>query len=97
MLGNWSLGDYFKKEQIDWIWEFYVDELGLDPAKIYISVYRGNEAFGIPKDDAAVTQWQEKFAAHNIEAKAVDFAERDGMQGGRIFYYNEKENWWSRA
>lgn len=97
MLWNWSLGDYFKKEQIDWIWEFYVDELGLNPEKIYISVYRGNEEFGIPKDDEAVSQWAEKFAVSGIEAKAVDFAERDGMQGGRIFYYNEKENWWSRA
>lgn len=97
MLGNWSLGDYFKKEQIEWIWDFYVNELGLNPEKIYISVYRGNEQFGIPRDDEAVALWQEKFAAKGIEAKAVDMAEIDGMQGGRIFYYNEKENWWSRA
>jgi len=65
--------------------------------KIYISVYRGNEAFGIPRDDEAVTLWQEKFASKWIEAKAVDMAERDGMQWGKIFYFNEKENWWSRA
>ena len=97
MLGNWSLGDYFKKEQIDWIWEFYVEELGLSPEKIYISVYRGNEKLGIPRDDEAVSQWQEKFQEKWITAEAVDMAERDGMQGGRIFYYNEKENWWSRA
>ena len=97
MLGNWSLGDYFKKEQISWIWEFYVEELGLNPEKIYISVYRGNKEFGIPRDEEAVSLWQEKFASKWIDAKAVDMAERDGMQGGRIFYYNEKENWWSRA
>lgn len=97
MLGNWSLGDYFKAEQIDWIWDFYVNELGLNPEKIYVSVYRGNETFGIPRDEQAVALWQEKFAQKWIDAKAVDFAERDGMQGGRIFYYNEKENWWSRA
>jgi len=61
MLGNWSLGDYFKAEQIEWIWDFYVNELGLNPEKIYISVYRGNEKFGIPRDDEAVSLWQEKF------------------------------------
>jgi alanyl-tRNA synthetase len=61
MLGNWSLGDYFKQEQIQWAWDFYVNELGLNPEKIYISVYRGNEKFGIPKDDEAVSLWQEKF------------------------------------
>ena len=97
MLGNWSLGDYFKKEQIQWIWNFYVNELGLNPEKIYISVYRGNEAFGIPRDDEAVSMWQEKFSEKGIDAPAVDMAEENGMRGGRIFYYNEKENWWSRA
>lgn len=97
MLGNWSLWDYFKKEQINWIWDFYVNELGLNPEKIYTSVYRGNQKFGIPRDDEAVQLWQEKFAEKWIDAKAVDMAEENGMQGGRIFYYNEKENWWSRA
>lgn len=63
MLGNWSLGDYFKSEQIDYAWEFYVEELSLNPEKIYISVYRGNEQFSIPRDDEAVSLWQEKFSA----------------------------------
>ena len=97
MLGNWSLGDYFKEEQTRWAWDFYVGEMWLNPEKIYISVYRGNEKFGIPRDDEAVEMWQKLFAEKWIDAKAVDMAERDGMQGGRIFYFNEKENWWSRA
>lgn len=97
MLGNWSLGDYFKKEQIEWIWDFYVNELGLNPEKIYVSVYRGNEKFWIPRDDEAVALWRAKFAESWIDAQAVDMAEKNGMQGGRIFYFNEKENWWSRA
>ncbi len=97
MLGNWSLGDYFKSEQIEWIWDFYVHELGLNPEKIYISVYRGNEKFGIPRDEQAVDMWREKFMEKWIDAKAVDMAEKNGMQGGRIFYFDEKENWWSRA
>ena len=97
MLGNWSLGDYFKAEQIEWIWNFYVNELGLNPEKIYISVYRGNEKFGIPRDNEAVQMWQKLFADKGVEAPAVDMAEENGMQAGRIFDYNEKENWWSRA
>ena len=97
MLGNWSLGDYFKKEQIEWMFAFLTLELGLDPERIYISVYRGNEELGIPRDDEAVGYWQEQFAKVGIDAKAVDFAERDGMGDGKIFYYDEKENWWSRA
>ena len=97
MLGNWSLWDYFKSEQIDWAWEFYVEELWLSPEKIYISVYRGNEALWIPRDDEAVSIWQEKFSHKWITAKAVDMAEEKWMQWGKIFYYNEKENWWSRA
>jgi len=45
MLGNWSLGDYFKSEQIQWAFNLYINEFGLDPKRVYISVYRGNEAF----------------------------------------------------
>nr|MDA3815552.1 alanine--tRNA ligase-related protein [Patescibacteria group bacterium] len=97
MLGNWSLGDYFKKEQIEWMFEFLTKELELDPNRIYISVYRGNEKLGIDRDDETVELWQEQFKKVNIEAKAVDMAEKNGMQDGRIFYYDEKENWWSRS
>ncbi|MDP6571255.1 MAG: alanine--tRNA ligase [Patescibacteria group bacterium] len=97
MLGNWSLGDYFKKEQISWMFEFLTKELELDPKRLYISVFRGNEEFDIPKDDEAVKLWQDEFAKHDIDAKAVDFAEKDSMQDGRIFYYDDTKNWWSRA
>lgn len=97
MLGNWSLGDYFKQEQIAWMFEFLTKKVGLDPARIYITAFRGNEALGIPRDDEAVTLWQAQFASVGIDAKAVDFAERDGMQDGRIFFYDEKKNWWSRS
>ena len=97
MLGNWSLGDYFKKEQTEWIFDFYVNELGLNPEKIYISVYRGNKSFWIWPDEEAVRMWQDLFATKWIEAPAVDMAEEKWMQWGRIFYFNEKENWWSRA
>lgn len=97
MLGNWSLGDYFKQDQIAWMFEFLTRRVGLDPKHLYITAFRGNDQLGIPRDEEAVGLWQAQFASVGLDAKAVDFAERDGMQGGRIFYYDEKKNWWSRS
>jgi alanyl-tRNA synthetase len=97
MLGNWSLGDYFKKEQLEWFFEFLVEKVGLDPERIYVTVFRGQPDLKIPKDTEAVEIWQRLFASKNIEAKDVDHSETDGMQDGRIFYYDEKKNWWSRS
>lgn len=97
MLGNWSLGDYFKNEQIPWMWEFLTGELKLDPKNLYFTCFRGNESLGIPKDTESAQLWQKLFAQKGVEAPIVDFAERDGMQGGKIFYYDEKKNWWSRS
>jgi alanyl-tRNA synthetase len=97
MLGNWSFGDYFKKEQVNWMFDFLVNILKLDPNRIYISVHRGNEEFNITKDSEAVSLWQHEFKKHNIEALAIDNSENNGMQGGRIFYYDDSKNWWSRA
>lgn len=100
MLGNWSLGDYFKKEQIPWVFEFVTNTeygLGLDPKRLYVTVFRGQEDIGIPKDTEAVELWREEFKKVGIEAKDVDFSEENDMQGGRIFYYEAKKNWWSRV
>ena len=97
MLGNWSLGDYFKQEQIEWMFQFLTEELKLDPQRIYVTVFRGNKKIGIERDEEAVKIWQEQFKKVGIEAQDVDFAERDGMQKGRIFYYDDKKNWWSRS
>lgn len=97
MLGNWSLGDYFKKEQIEWMFEFLSEEIGLDMNHLYITIFRGNEDLDLPRDTEAAELWQRLFESKDIEAKIVDNSETDGMQGGRIFYYDEKKNWWSRA
>lgn len=95
MLGNWSLGDYFKEEQIPWMLSFLTGNLGLDPKRIYVTVFRGNA--DISRDDVSVKVWEEVFGKVGIDAKAIDFAEKNGMQGGRIFYYDETKNWWSRT
>ena len=95
MLGNWSLGDYFKKEQIAWMFAFLTQSIGLDPTRLYVTVFSGKDT--IPRDDESVEVWKEQFLTVGIEAEAVDEADVKGMQGGRIFRYNEKKNWWSRA
>src|SRR3989338_881242 len=102
MLGNWSLGDYFKREQLRFFFTYMVDEVGLDPNKIYVTVFAGDESLGIPRDDESVAIWKELFAERAIEAKDVFIGSEEdgyqvGMQGGRIFYYDAAKNWWSRS
>jgi len=97
MLGNWSLGDYFKKEQLNWLFEFLVEEIKLDPERIYVTVFRGNKEIGINKDSESVQIWKDIFKKNGIEANDVDYSEKNGFQDGRIFYYDETKNWWSRS
>ncbi len=97
MLGNWSLGDYFKEEQLNWIYSFLINELKIDPSKLYATVFRGEDKIGVLKDSESVNILKKIFKEHGINAKDVDFAERDGIQEGRIFYYPVEKNWWSRS
>ena len=102
MLGNWSLGDYFKEQQIRQFFEFLTDIVGLDPSKIYVSCFIGNEKYNIPRDDESAEIWRKVFAEKGIDAKIVELdtaenGDKLGLQGGRIFFYNDKENWWSRG
>ena len=96
MLGNWSLGDYFKKEQISWIFEFWTKVMGFDPNRIYVSVFGGNEKYGLAKDMESVEIWKKEFKKAGIDAKDIANSEIGGMGDGRIFYYGD-ENWWSRV
>lgn len=97
MLGNWSLGDYFKKEQLGWFFEFLVDVVGLDPSRIFVTVFGGDETIGIAKDDEAIELWKTLFSSKGITATFIADAGEKGMQKGRIFAYPASKNWWSRA
>jgi len=100
MLGNWSLGDYFKEDQLGWVWEFFTQELELDPRRLYVSCFIGDDKYDLPKDTESAAIWKRIFNQAGVQAKEAELS-RDkgseaGMQGGRIFYYDAKYNWWSR-
>ncbi len=88
MMGNWSLGTYFKQEQLERLFDFLTKAdygLGLDPHKLYVSIFEGNQE--IPKDTESLEIWQKLFKTKNIVAK----------ENERIFAYPAEKNWWSRA
>ncbi len=105
MLGNWSLGDYFKREQLTWWFEFLFQELKLDPSKIYQTVYAGSEDANIVKDQETIDILQDLFKKYNVSfqegattltqgelgpGQEIDFSQQ------RIFPYRDK-NWWQRG
>ncbi|MCC2630868.1 MAG: alanyl-tRNA synthetase [Candidatus Paceibacter sp.] len=102
MLGNWSFGDYFKEEQLPWIFSFLVDEIKLDPNRLYVTVFGGDANNGLEKDTEAAEIWKKLFKEKGIDALDAYMgteeaaAERGVREGERIFYYGAK-NWWSRA
>ena len=66
MLGNWSFGDYFKKEAITWAWEYLVDVLKLDPADLYVTVFEGDDKEGLKRDEEAAGYWAKHVPANHI-------------------------------
>ena len=66
MLGNWSFGDYFKKEAIDWAWEYLVDVLKLSPDRLYATVFEGYEPEGLERDNEAAGYWEKHLPADHI-------------------------------
>lgn len=83
MLGNWSLGDYFKKEQLPWFFEFLTKVLKLPQEKLYVSVFEGLD--DIPRDNESAKIWTEIFEKTGLDPNK------------RIFYYGADKNWWSRS
>ncbi len=83
MLGNWSLGDYFKKEAIEWSYELLTSKekgFGLDPRFLYVTVFEGNE--NAPRDEESYKIWNDIFI-------------KNGISGERIYFMPAKSNWWS--
>lgn len=83
MLGNWSFGDYFKREQLPWFYEFLTSGsggLGLDPERLFVTTFAGDEESSMPADAESAEIW-----------KSI------GIPAERIFSYGAKKNWWSRA
>lgn len=85
MIGNWSLGDYFKEEQLNWFFSFLVDHLKLDPHKLFVTVFEGGD--GIAADVDSITIWKNIYKKYDMDAEV----------GTRIFPYGVNKNWWSRA
>lgn len=103
MLGNWSLGDYFKKEQLGALFELLTTKLGLDPSKLYVTTFLGNEEMNLPRDEESVEIWTNLFkqkgmsSGVGIMGSEKEGGERGMRSGERIFYYDSSKNWWSRV
>ncbi|MEQ9103655.1 MAG: alanine--tRNA ligase [Rhodothermales bacterium] len=78
MLGNWSFGDYFKKEAIQWAWELLVTRWGLDPGRLYVTVHEGDAVLGLEPDEEAAELW-----------KTVT-----GISPDHVLYCGSKDNFW---
>lgn len=81
MLGNWSFGDYFKKEAIEWAWELLVDVYKIDKNKLYFTVFEGDEQDKTPFDEEAYNLWK-------------TILEKNGLTTDRILKANKKDNFW---
>jgi alanyl-tRNA synthetase len=100
MLGNWSLGDYEKAEQLQRLFDFLVDVVGLDPNRLYVSCFIGDPEHGIPRDEASAAIWERLFTERGVDCARIDLDTEEhgnevGNQGARIAFYGDK-NWWSR-
>jgi alanyl-tRNA synthetase len=83
MMGNWSLGDYFKKEAIEWSYELLTSKeegFGLDPQRLYVTCFEGDE--NAPRDNESAEIWKSIF-------------EKNGVTGERIYFMPAENNWWS--
>lgn len=102
MLGNWSLGDYFKEQQVEWMYDFLSNVVKLDMSRIYVTCFIGAPEYGIDKDTEAAGVWKRLFEQNGITAGEAEIgSEEDGYKRGikdgeRIFYYDGSKNWWSR-
>ncbi len=102
MIGNWSLGDFTKEDQISWCLELYIKRFGLNPKQLYVSVWGGDDV--VPRDDLAIELWKKAFKKYGVEAEfSADITNipKDLIEGEdwkyRIFPYGREANWWERG
>jgi len=102
MMGNWSLGDFDKTQQIPWVLELLVKHLKIDPSRLYVTVWAGDQK--VPRDDVAIKTWQTEFAKYGIQAEFSEDIYRipKNLEEGknhkyRIFPYGKGKNWWQRG
>ena len=77
MLGNWSFGDYFKKEAIEWAWEFLTKRLGIGEERLYATIFEGNADENVPRDDEAYSYWEKCFS--NPKGKILEGSKKDNF------------------
>src|SRR5690606_12868122 len=78
MLGNWSFGDYFKREAIRWAWELLVERWGLEPDRLYVTVHEGDDALGLSADTEAAELWKSE----------------TGIAPELVLFQGSKDNFW---
>jgi len=94
MIGNWSIGDYFKKDALSWSIEFLVEELGLDINRLYGTVFEGDKQ--TPADTDSIQIWKDIFKKYGVEADVYDPQKSDNSKA-RIFPSTRKDNFWGPA
>jgi alanyl-tRNA synthetase len=77
MLGNWSFGDYFKKEAIDWAWEFLVKQLNIPEERLYATIFKGSSEENVARDDEAFNCWKECF--NDPEDRIIEGSKKDNF------------------
>lgn len=85
MIGNWSMGSYFKKDQLSWFWQFLTEELQLPKEKLYITVFEGDQENKIPRDTESEAIWRDILTTSGMKPEE------------RLHFYGPEKNWWSRS
>jgi alanyl-tRNA synthetase len=77
MLGNWSFGDYFKKEAVEWAWELLVHKLGIPEDRLYATIFEGSREDNVPRDNEAFGHWEKCFS--NPEGRIIEGSKKDNF------------------